>query len=117
MPEPVVPASAAGSAMQRAVVAEQDARRAIAQAGTESAAAVEAARAQARAILDAVPERLTRLRARGARAVEQALAGIKAEETAALEALGTTAFPAALREPTTQALAARLTGGDAENAS
>lgn len=110
MPEPVFPASAAGSAMQRAVIAEQDARLAIAQAGTEAAAAVEAARAQARAILDAVPDRLTRLRARGARAVEQALAAISAEEAAALQALGVTAFPADLLDRTTEALVARLTG-------
>ena len=117
MPDARIPASAAsGSAMQRAVVAEQDARRAIADAQAAAAATVEEARAQARAILNAVPDRITKLRGRGARAVERALSGIKAEETAALQALGETAFPAELLEPTTAALVARLTGGDVEQA-
>jgi len=101
---------AAGSDMQRAVVAEQDARRAIADAEAAAAAEVEAARAQARAILDAVPARIERLRQRGARAVERALVEINSEEAIALQALGATALPAELLEPTTAALVARLTG-------
>lgn len=113
MPDSRIPATAAsGSAMQRAVVAEQDARKAIADAQADAAAAVEAARAQARAILNAVPDRITKLRARGAHAVQRALAGIQEEEAAALRALGETAFPEELLEPTTAALVARLTGGE-----
>lgn len=114
MPEPVFPASAAGSAMQRAVIAEQDARLAIAQAGTDAAAAVESARAQARAMLDAVPARIERLRLRGTHAVEQALKAIAADEAAALQALGQTAFPQELMQPVTDAVAARLSGADPE---
>jgi len=115
MPDSKLPATpAAGSAMQRAVVAEQDARKAIADAQAAAAAAVEAARAQARAILNAVPDRITRLRARGAHAVQRALAEIQAEEAAALRALGETAFPPELLGPTTDALVARLTGGEPE---
>ena len=108
------PGTAAGSAMQRAVVAERDARHAIADAEVAAAAAVEAARAQARAILNAVPDRITRLRARGIRTVQRALAEIQAEEAAATAALGATAFPAELLEPTTDALVARLAGGKPE---
>src|SRR5690349_20770829 len=108
MPDP--PSPAAGSDMQRAVVAEQDARRAIAAAASSAAAEVEAARAQARAMLNAVPARIERLRGRGARAVQRAVATIEAEEQDALRALGDTAFPAELLEPTTQALVERLTG-------
>ena len=106
------PGAAAGSAMQRAVVAERDARGAIAAAETAAAAAVEAARAQARAILTAVPDRITRLRARGARTVQRALIDIQAEEAAAMAALGTTAFPEELLGPTTDALVTRLSGGE-----
>lgn len=117
MPDSRMPASvASGSAMQRAVVAEQDARKAIADAQAAAATAVEAARAQARAILNAVPDRITKLRARGARAVQRALAEIGNEQTVALQALGETAFPAELLEPTTEALVLRLTGGDVEKA-
>ena len=105
----VVPA---GSDMQRAVVAEHDARRAIAAAQAEAAAAVDAARAQARALLDAVPGRIERLRQRGARTVEKALRRIADEEAAASRALGATAFPEELLEPVTAALAARLTTGE-----
>lgn len=100
--------------MQRAVVAEQDARQAIADAQAAAARAVEVARAQARALLDAVPDRIARLRARGARTVQRALAEIQADEAAALRALGETAFPPELLAPTTAALVARLTGGDEE---
>lgn len=102
--------AAAGSDMQRAVVAEQDARRAIAAAESAAAGQLEAARAQARAILNAVPARIERLRERGARAVQRAVAQIRAEEQDALRSLGDTAFPAELLEPTTQALVERLTG-------
>ena len=110
-PDPSVPAvPIAGSDMQRAVSAEQDARRAIAAAETAAVAQVEAARAAARAILNAVPERIERLRGRGVRAAERALAAIQAEEGAALRALRETALPAELIEPTTAALVARLTG-------
>jgi len=98
--------------MQRAVVAEHDARQAIADARVAAATAAEAARADARAILDAVPGRIARLRARGARAVQRAVAEIAAEEDTAMRALRETAFPAPLLEPTTQALVARLTGGE-----
>jgi hypothetical protein len=113
MPEPTSAASAAaGSAMQRAVVAEQDARRAIADAETAAAASVEAARAQAREILSAVPARIERLRARGARAAEKTRRGIAADEAAALRALDATAFPDELIEPVTGAVAARLTGDE-----
>jgi hypothetical protein len=103
-------APATGSDMQRAVVAEQDARRAIADAEAAAAAELEAARAQARAILDAVPARIERLRQRGARDVERALVEIGSEEAIAMQALGETALPAELLEPTTAALVARLTG-------
>ena len=103
--------AASGSAMQRAVVAEADARQAIATAEAAAAAAVEQARGQARAILDAVPGRIDRLRQRGANAVEHALAEIEAESKAAMAALGQTALPEELLEPATAALAARLTGG------
>ena len=102
----------AGSDMQRAVVAEHDARRAIAAAESAAAVEVEAARAEARAILDKVPQRIERLRQRGARAVEKALQRIAAEEAEATRALGETAFPDALLEPVTAALAARLTTGE-----
>lgn len=113
MPEPTSAASAAaGSAMQRAVVAEQDARRAIADAETAAAASVEAARAQARELLNAVPARIERLRLRGARVAGKNLRRIAAEEAAALQALGATAFPGELLEPVTGAVAAALTGGE-----
>jgi hypothetical protein len=101
-----------GSAMQRAVAAEADARHAIGQAEAEAAAALAAARARARAILDAVPRRVARLRQRGANAVRKAIAAIQAEEAAALQSLGKTALPPELMEPATEALAARLTGGE-----
>ena len=111
MPEAKSAAPApAGSDMQRAVVAEQDARRAIAEAETRATAQVEAARAQARAILNAVPGRIERLRGRGTRAVQRAVAQIEAEEQGAMRSLGDTAFPAELMAPTTEALVARLTG-------
>jgi hypothetical protein len=113
MPEPTsVASAAAGSAMQRAVIAEQDARRAIAGAEAASAASLEAARAQARELLNAVPARIERLRARGARTAGKALQRIAAEEAAALQALGATAFPDELVEPVTDAVAAALTGGE-----
>ena len=101
---------AAGSDMQRAVVAEQEARRAIAEGEAAAAARVEAARTQARAIVNAVPARIERLRQRGARAVERALVGINSEEAIALQGVGETALPPELLEPTTEALVARLTG-------
>jgi len=114
MPEPKIPGDAAGSAMQRAVVAEHDARQAIAAAQVSAAAELEAARAQARAIANAVPDRIARLRARGTRAVQRALAQLEADEAAALQALGQSAFPPGLVEPTTAALVARLSGGEPE---
>ena len=101
----------AGSAMLRAVVAERDAREAIAAAEMQAAVDIDQARTRARAILDAVPGRIERLRLRGARAVQRALAEIAAQEAAALAALGDAAFPDELIEPTTAAVAARLTGG------
>ena len=100
----------AGSDMQRAVVAEQDARRAIAAAEAVAADQVEKARAEARAILNAVPARIERLRGRGTRAVQRAVAQIEAAEQAETRALGDTAFPAEMLAPTTDALVARLTG-------
>lgn len=103
--------AAAGSAMQRAVVAERDAREAIAAAEQQAALDIDQARTRARAILNGVPKRIERLRQRGARTVERAMAEIRAQEAAALAALGETVFPAELIEPTTAAVAARL-GGD-----
>ena len=114
MPDSTLPGSAAGTAMQRAVVAERDARRAIADAQAAAVVAVEAARAEARAILDTVPGRIERLRARGTHAVQRAVAQIEAGEAEAMRVLGDTAFPADLLEPTTRALVARLTGGKPE---
>ena len=102
---------AGGSAMQRAVVAEQEARRAIAEAEGTARADVEAARAQARAILNAVPARIAKVRVRGANAVRGALAQIEAEEAQATAALRESALPEELLGPATQALVARLTGG------
>jgi len=109
--EQPVAAAMSGSDMQRAVSAEHDARRAIADAQTAAAAQLEAARAAARTLLSAVPGRIERLRARGARAADRALAAIKTEESAALAALRDTALPDDLIEPATAALVARLTGG------
>ena len=103
---------AAGSAMQRAVVAERDAREAIAAAEMQAALDIDNARTRAREILNAVPARIERLRQRGARAVQRAVARIEAEEAAALAALGETAFPPEQVEPTTVAVAARLSGGE-----
>jgi F0F1-type ATP synthase membrane subunit b/b' len=115
MPDSTVPGSAAaGSAMQRAVVAERDARQAIADEQAAAAAAIETARAEARAILDGVPGRIERLRARGARVTERAIAEIQVAEAAAMRALGDSALPAPLLAPATQSLAARLTGGESE---
>jgi hypothetical protein len=68
MPETRRPADAAGSAMLRAVVAEQDAREAIAAAEVQAAKDIDAARTRAREILNAVPSRIERLRLRGERA-------------------------------------------------
>ena len=112
MPEPSRPADAAGSAMLRAVVAERDAREAIAAAEIQAAQDIDAARTRARVILNAVPSRIERLRLRGERMVERALAAIQAEEQAALAALEKTAFPEERLDPGTAALAARLTGGE-----
>lgn len=111
MAEGALDGDASGSAMQRAVVAEQDARRAIADAERAAQKDVEQARARARAILSAVPDRIARLRVRGANAVRKAIGAIEAEEAEALRALGDSAFPADLLEPATQALAEDLTGG------
>jgi F0F1-type ATP synthase membrane subunit b/b' len=113
MPERIANAdAAAGSAMQRAVVAERDAREAIATAEQQAALDIDRARTRARAILDQVPARIERLRQRGARAVAHAVAQIQAEEAAALAALGAKAFPEDLLGPTTAAIAARLAGGE-----
>ena len=100
---------AAGSAMQRAVVAERDAREAIVAAEMQAALDIDQARTRAREILNAVPGRIERLRLRGSRAVQRAIADIQAQEAAALAALGDAAFPAELLEPTTAAVAERLT--------
>lgn len=115
MPDPSSPmdGAAAGSAMQRAVAAEQDARRAIAEAETAAAAAVEAAHASARAILNAVPGRIMRLRERGARTVHKALATLAAEEAAASARLREADYAPGLLERTVARLAGRLTGGGA----
>jgi hypothetical protein len=96
--------------MQRAVVAEQDAREAIAAAEMQAAIDIDRARTRARAILDAVPARIERLRQRGQRAVQRAVAGIAAQEAAALAALGETAFPPELIGPATAAVAEHLSG-------
>jgi len=104
--------AAAGSAMQRAVVAERDAREAIAAAEQQAALDIDQARTRARAILNEVPKRIERLRQRGARTVERAMAAIRAEEAAALAALGETAFPPELIAPTTATVAARLSGDE-----
>jgi hypothetical protein len=112
MPETSRPADAAGSAMLRAVVAEQDARETIAAAEVQAATDIDAARTRARAILDAVPERIERLRLRGERAVQRALARIHAEEQAALAALDQGAFPEERIGPATAAVAARLAGSE-----
>ncbi len=102
-----------GSAMLRAVVAEQDAREAIAAAEVQAALDIDRARTQARTLLNAVPSRIERLRLRGERAAQRAVAAIEAEERAALAALGQAAFPEELLAPATAAVAARLTGGEA----
>lgn len=112
MAEPNRPAGATGSAMLRAIVAEQDARDAIAAAEMQAAADIDAARTRARAMLNAVPSRIERLRLRGERSVQRALAEIRAEEQAAQAALGRTAFPEALLQPATEAVAAGLSGGE-----
>jgi len=110
MPDaPVSERGAAGSAMQRAVVAERDAREAIAAAEMQAALDIDKARTHAREILNAVPGRIERLRLRGGRAVQRAIVEIQAQEAAALAALGDAAFPAELLEPTTTAVAERLT--------
>lgn len=114
MAEAQTPAMAgSGSAMLRAVVAEQDAREAIAAAEMQAALDIDRARNQARAILNAVPSRIERLRLRGERAAQRAVAAIQAEEQAALAALAATALPEELLGPATAAVAARLTGGEA----
>jgi hypothetical protein len=98
--------------MLRAVVAERDAREAIAAAEVQAAIDIDRARTRARALLNAVPSHIERLRLRGARAAQRALAAIQAQEAAQLAALGATAFPEELLEPATAAVAARLTGGE-----
>ena len=107
MPNPV------GSAMQQAVAAEQAARSAIAEAEAQAATAVESARAKARAILNAVPGRIARLRERGLRTVQRALAVISAEEAAAALKLREAAYAPEVLDRTVDQLAQRLTGGGA----
>jgi hypothetical protein len=97
--------------MLRAVVAEQDARDAIAAAEVQAALDIDRARTRARVLLNAVPSRIERLRLRAALAAQRALAAIEADEAAQLAALGATAFPEELLEPATAAVAARMTGG------
>lgn len=99
-----------GSAMQQAVAAEQAARSAIADAEAQAAASVENARAKARAILNAVPGRIARLRERGMRTVQRALALIAAEEAAAAQKLRETAYAPEVLDRTVDQLVKRLTG-------
>lgn len=108
---PVAPAPP-GTAMQQAVAAEQDARRRIAEAEAQARADVEAVRAQARQLLNDVPARITRLRARGARAVEAAIRSIRAEEEAAGRKLRTAELSADVVERTVAEVARELTGAD-----
>ena len=102
--------AAAGGALQRAVRAEQDARRIIAEAEVEAAATVERARAAARARLNGVPDRIARLRERGEHAVRAALTGIQAEEATATSKLRETVLAPELLERSVAQLVGRLTG-------
>jgi len=99
-----------GSAMQQAVAAEQAARSVIADAEAQAATAVENARARARAIVNAVPGRTARLRERGLRTVQRALALIAAEEAAAALKLRETAYAPEVLDRTVEQLVKRLTG-------
>lgn len=111
MPEPESPVDVVvGSAMQRAVSAEQDARRIIAEAEAEAAAMVERARADSRARLNAVPGRIARVRERSERAVQAALAGIQADEIAATAKLREAVLAPDLLERSVAQLVGRLTG-------
>ena len=111
MPEPESSVDVAtGSAMQRAVGAEQDARRIIAEAATQAAAAIERARADARARLNAVPGRIARVRERSERAVQAALAGIQSDEVAATSKLHEAVLAPELLERSVAQLVGRLTG-------
>jgi len=109
MSEPTSPPNS-GNAMQQAVAAEQAARRAIAESEAQAVATVERARAQARTILNAVPGRIGRLRERGLRTVQRALAAIEADETAATLKLRETAYAPELLERALDRLVRRLTG-------
>lgn len=104
---------AAGAAMRQAVGAEQDARRAIVEAEAQAVADIEAARAEARALLNAVPDRIARLRARGASAVEKALSAIRAEEAITAQRLNEAAPPPERDEAAVAEVAQWLTGAGA----
>jgi F0F1-type ATP synthase membrane subunit b/b' len=106
------PAPAAGTAMQQAVAAEQQARRAIAAAAAQAQTLIEQARARARLLVDQAPARIARLRERRAHAVEQALSLIQAQEATAIRQLQAAAIPADVIEAAVQRLTRWLTSAD-----
>jgi vacuolar-type H+-ATPase subunit H len=98
-------------AIGRVLLAEQQARQAIAQAQTDAGHAVEQARAAARALSDRTERRIRRVVAAFERASAQRLAEIAAEAAAVAQPHVPDRGELAALEQAVRALASRLTGG------